>query len=455
MAVDQSASLHVPPIASARGQLSPFAFASSLVSRVLEYAVHDFLSCGISCGSLTLVANSESVVYGESQDVAIAARHPVAVVTILNPESFYARIAASADVGFAEAYIAKDFVVDHPDVLLSIFDILIRNRDRQQLSASRLVVSRVGSFVNRILHSFNANSLAGSQRNIKAHYDISNSLFATFLGKSWMYSSAYFSDGNDNCLDAAQNEKLDMIIRKARLTPDCHVLEVGCGWGEFAIRATLQSGCRVTGITLSTEQLQLARKRASDAGVSDKVSFELLDYRQLPALAQLFDRIISIEMLEAVGHEFLSTYFEVLDAVLKPDGLVVIQVITTPEERYAEYRKSTDFIQKHIFPGGICPSVHAVVNAMTAGSTLHLEHAENIGPHYATTLREWRRRFLQSVEEKKVQAAGFDDYFIRKWIYYFCYCEAGFASRTLGNMQMVLSRAGNVSSLGGPPKLVM
>jgi cyclopropane-fatty-acyl-phospholipid synthase len=455
--IDLPVKKHVDETLAQSGGLfsSPFTLASSIMNRILEYAVHDFLSRGISAGSLTVITRSVSVVYGETLATATAANRPVATITILNSGSFYGRIAASADIGFAEAYIAKDFVVDHSDILVAIFDILILNRDHRQLSASRLLMSRIGAYLNRLLHTFNANSLAGSQRNIQAHYDLSNDLFATFLGKSWMYSSAVFAPENDNSLDTAQNEKLDMIIRKARLTPDCHVLEVGCGWGEFAIRATQQTGCRVTGITLSTEQLALARERAAAAGVSEKVSFELIDYRKLSQMEQTFDRIVSIEMLEAVGHEFLPTYFEALESVLKPDGLAVIQVITTPEERYAEYRSTTDFIQKHIFPGGICPSVEAVISAMSKGSNFYLEHAENIGPHYATTLKEWRRRFLISVDEKKVEAAGFDDYFVRKWIYYFCYCEAGFASRTLGNMQLVFSRAGNVTTLGGAPKLVV
>jgi cyclopropane-fatty-acyl-phospholipid synthase len=174
-----------------------------------------------------------------------------------------------------------------------------------------------------------------------------------------------------------------------------------------------------------------------------------LDYRALPRLGRMFDRIVSIEMIEAVGHEYLGKYFEVLDGVLKLNGIVVLQVITTPEGRYEEYRNSVDFIQKHIFPGGICPSVEALVSAMAKHSRLNLEHAENLGPHYATTLREWRTRFMESVDAGLVAAAGFDDYFVRKWIYYFCYCQAGFATRTLGDMQLVLTRPGNTSALGG------
>jgi cyclopropane-fatty-acyl-phospholipid synthase len=446
-----------PPRAS---PYNPVAYASSLISRSIASAVHAFLSRGIVLGSFTLVQSTDEggvseTVYGEAQAQAIAAGRPAAAVHLVDPSSFYSRVASSADIGFAEAYIAGDFTVEHPDELVSVFRILILNRDNKQLSASNLVLSRLGAYVNTALHALSANSVSGSRRNIQAHYDLSNKLFATFLGDSWTYSCAYFREGSDSCLDSAQNAKLDMIIAKARLGPECHLLEIGCGWGELAIRAAKQSGCRVTGITLSEEQLSLARERVGSAGLSHLVNFELVDYRNLPSIGTKYDRVVSIEMLEAVGHEFLGDFFHALDAVLQPDGLAVIQVITTPEARYAEYRSSADFIQKHIFPGGVCPSLEAVVAAMAKRSTLSLEHAENIGPHYATTLKEWRRRFLCSAKHGDVAAAGFDEFFVRKWVYYFCYCEAGFASRTLGTMQLVLSRAGNVSALGAAPKLVV
>jgi cyclopropane-fatty-acyl-phospholipid synthase len=423
---------------------------------MIERSVHDFLSRSIKSGSLELTSScgdkAVSAVFGEPRDVSSACGRPVATIRLLNPANFYIRVAISADIGFAEAFIAEDFTVDHPDELVAIFQVLIQNRDEKKLSTTGLLISRLGAYMNRAFHVLNANSLTGSLRNIESHYDLSNELFATFLGSSWTYSCGYFEKVEESPnLDTAQAAKLDMIIAKARLTPGCHVLEIGCGWGEFAIRAAKQSGCRVTGITLSSEQLELATKRAATAGLSDRVDFKLVDYRLISRLGRKFDRVISIEMVEAVGHEFLGNYFEVLDSVLKPNGIVVLQVITTPESRYEEYRNSVDFIQKHIFPGGICPSIEALICAMAKHSRLHLEHAENIGPHYATTLREWRRRFLESAEAGLVKAAGFDAYFVRKWIYYFCYCEAGFATRTLGTTQLVLTRAGNVSTLGGPP----
>lgn len=415
-----------------------------------------FLVRAIVLGSLTIDHDSgncnhgacwDTLQLGEHPQHARQANRPVAKLTVHSPLNFYTRLASSADVGFAESYMAGELSVQHPEVLVDIFKILILNRDNNTLSSNRLYLPKVGALLNTICHSFNVNTLTGSARNIHKHYDLSNDLFGTFLGDSWTYSCAYF-DSQGSSLDAAQQAKLDMIIRKARIETDHYVLEIGCGWGEFAIRACKSTGCQVIGITLSREQLALARQRAMEAGVSDRVRFELMDYRELSKFGRVFDRVISIEMLEAVGHEFLPTFFSVVEEITKPCAVVVLQVITTPEERYARYLASVDFIQKHIFPGGICPSFEALVCSLSKGSRFSVEHAENIGPHYAVTLRQWRQRFLSNVGNGKVGLAGFDEIFVRKWTYYFCYCEAGFASRTLGNMQLVLSRPGNVLSLG-------
>jgi len=229
------------------------------------------------------------------------------------------------------------------------------------------------------------------------------------------------------------------MIQKARIRAEDHVLEIGCGWGAFAIQAVRQTGCRVTAITLSTEQLQLAKERVKAAGLEDKISIELVDYRKVEGQ---YDKIVSIEMLEAVGHEFLANFFEVCDSLLKPNGLLVVQVITVPDFRYDKYRKSCDFIQKYIFRGGICPSLSALTNAMKT-SKFTVEQLENIGPHYAKTLRRWRENFIGNKD--KIFSLGFDNVFFRKWIYYFCYCEAGFASRTLGDLQIIFTRPCNAS----------
>lgn len=429
-----------------------------LYARVCEAAVCEFLARGIQRGSLVLQLgpsaggqHPKTLVYGETREAAEEAGRPVATIVLHNAHDFYVRVAAAADIGLAEAFMAGDFDVDNAEQLLSTFLVLILNRDSRALSASRLSLSWIGATLNRLLHRLNSNTLLGSRRNIEAHYDLSNELFATFLGETWTYSCAYFGAPNMT-LDDAQRAKIDMILDKAQLRPDSHLLEIGSGWGELAIRAARRFGCHVTGITLSREQLALARDRARDAGVERLVQFELVDYRVLPERGLEFDRVISVEMLEAVGHEYLPEFFGVLEQVLAPDGLAVVQVIATPEERYEVYRTTTDFVQKHIFPGGLCPSFEAVVHAAAASSALSVEHVQNIGPHYATTLREWRRRFIAAVKSGRVGELGFDDLFVRKWTYYLCYCEAGFATRTLGNLQIVFSRPRNVASLGAAPQ---
>lgn len=426
---------------------------SSCIHTVCKFFVNEFLARGISRGSVTLVfPDSSEIIFGELDNDAREAPRPTARLYIQNPVRFYARVATSADIGFAEAFMAGDFTVEEPEHLTDVFRVLILNRDSENLSPSSLLISRLGACLNTFLHVRNRNTVAGSERNIEAHYDLSNELFATFLGDSWTYSCAYFGAGVKD-LDAAQHAKIDKILDKARITSQCHVLDIGCGWGELAIRAVQRFGCRVTGITLSREQLTLANKRAMAAGVSEHVSFDLVDYRILAERGVKFDRIVSVEMMEAIGHEFLGTYFAAVQQMLHKDGLVVVQVITTPEQRYEEYRRETDFIQKHIFPGGICPSFEAVVGAVAKNCMLVVEEVENIGPHYATTLKEWRRRFMESVEKGDVQKAGFDEVFVRKWIYYFSYCEAGFATRTLGDLQIVLTEGNNTRTLGGPPTL--
>lgn len=414
-----------------------------------KFCVQEFLARGISKGSLTFIhEDGTTTLYGEPIQDAIAADRPHTRITIKNGTSFYARIAATADIGFAEAFMAGDFVVDMPSDLMEVFKVLILNRDANTLSASGLLLSRLGAKANAVLHWLNRNTLSGSARNISAHYDLSNELFGAFLGETWIYSCAHFGEGG-RTLDEAQTAKIEMILRKARLTRECHLLDIGCGWGELAIQAARSYGCRVTGITLSREQLGLAKKRAAAAGVSDRVEFELVDYRVMVGKGRQFDRVVSVEMIEAVGHEFLGEYFEAIDRMVKREGIVVVQAITMPEQRYREYLGTTDFIQKYIFPGGICPSLEAIVGAVGSNSGLCVEEVENIGVHYATTLREWRRRFLERVGDGR--SLGFDEWFVRKWVYYFCYCEAGFATRTLGVLQIVLSRSHNTETLGEAP----
>lgn len=432
------------------------------------------------------VCKVEKTVFGEEPSVAKKAGRPVATFHLKDASSFYARVLTQSDIGFAEAYIAGDLTVTSCEELLNVFRVLILNRDEGngELSTGRMLLTRIGSTLNKGLHLLNRNTLDGSKRNIQAHYDLSNDMFATFLGNSWLYSCALFSHDQEVTLDEAQQRKVDAVLDKSCLQPGMSVLDIGCGWGELAIAVIRRfPTCKVTGITLSEQQFTLARQRAEQAGIRVKklsttttrnptddsesnsgegrnddgdddnwqIDFVMMDYRDLAASGATFDRIVSVEMIEAVGHEFLGTYFASIDTLLNTDGLAVIQAITTPDARYDVYRSTTDFIQKHIFPGGLCPSLNVISNALAAHTQLIVEHVENIGPHYATTLAEWRRRFLQSVDAGTVAKAGFDDIFVRKWLYYLCYCESGFATRTLGVLHIVLTRVNNIAALGGPP----
>lgn len=350
----------------------------------------------------------------------------------IHAPSFYARIVRDGEIGLGESYMLGEW--DTPDIT-SVISLLIANRHK--LENGDLRMARVGRLLNRVRHLLHRNTVAGSRKNIAAHYDLSNDFFKLWLDPTMLYSSAIFEHPGQSLLDA-QLVKMRKLIDAARIKPEHHLLEIGSGWGGFAIEAARRTGCRVTSVTVSQRQLEEAQARAQTAGLSDRIEFKLCDYRHIEGK---YDRIVSIEMLEAVGREYLGTYFSALDRALKPDGLAAIQVITIPDQRYMGYSRSTDWIQKHIFPGGHLPSLGAMLRAMTDHSTLHVESVVNIGPHYAPTLRRWLEAFDSKVDE--IRALGYDEMFIRKWRYYLCYCEAAFAMRALDNLHLVLTRTCN------------
>lgn len=295
----------------------------------------------------------------------------------------------------------------------------------------------------------------GSLKNIHAHYDLSNDLFKSFLDKeTLMYSSAIYDavaapPGHSSglvfrgSLEQAQWRKLDTLLDRAQIKPGQTMLDIGFGWGGLSIHAAKKYGCKVTGITLSVEQMALATERVKKEGLDHLITFEVCDYRTFarrPENRGKFDRVLSCEMIEAVGHEHLGEFYWAVEQVLAPDGVLVMEAITTPESRYETYRRSTDFINTIIFPGSCCPSLHALVDAAYQNSRLTLEHIDNIGLHYAQTLAEWRRRF--NANESLVRKLGFDDVFMRVWNYYLTYCEAGFHSQTENCLILVFSRPG-------------
>ncbi|XP_073121530.1 uncharacterized protein [Henckelia pumila] len=411
-----------------------------------------FLDHFIAAGCLILLEDGGTIFTFEGTRKSSALKVYIRVHT----PQFYWKVATEADLGLADAYINGDFsFVDKHEGLLNLFMIFIANRDfstASKLNNRRgwwtplLFTSAVASAKYFYQHVSRQNTLTQARRNISRHYDLSNELFSLFLDETMTYSCAIFKTQCED-LKIAQRRKISLLIEKAKIRKEHHILEIGSGWGSLAIEAVKRTGCKYTGITLSEQQLQYAELKVKEAGLQDRIKFLLCDYRQLPETNK-YDRIISCEMLEAVGHEFMEDYFKSCESVLAENGLFVLQFISIPDERYDEYRRSSDFIKEYIFPGGCLPSLSRVTSAMAAASRLCVEHLEDIGIHYYQTLRCWRENFLN--KQSQILALGFDEKFIRTWEYYFDYCAAGFKTCTLGNFQIVFSRPGNVAAFGDP-----
>jgi cyclopropane-fatty-acyl-phospholipid synthase len=383
------------------------------------------LLAGIEIGSLELVGPDDVLRrYGDP-------RHPLTARIEVRDPQFYARLLHGASVGLGESYVRGEWVT--PD-LVALIRLLIANRPALRRIGPAGIASTV---VDRLAHLARGNRPGRARRNIVAHYDLSNELYQAFLDPSMTYSAARFEHPGQD-LAAAQRTKLIGIAEKARLGPGVRLLEIGCGWGAFSVLAAREYGCSVTAITLSEAQFTYVRDLVEREGLGERIEVLLTDYRDLDGT---FDRIVSIEMLEAVGHRYLGTYFRQVDRLLAPDGIAVVQVITLPDQRERAYRARPDFIQRAIFPGGHLPSLTSMSRAMTRNSRLVVEHLENIGTHYAETLRHWRERFR--TEEARVRALGFDDTFVRLWEFYLGYCEGAFLSRYLNDLQLVLTRTGN------------
>jgi cyclopropane-fatty-acyl-phospholipid synthase len=278
------------------------------------------------------------------------------------------------------------------------------------------------------------NTRTGSKRNIADHYDLSNDFFAAMLDPTMTYSSGVFLTSTSTLAEASA-EKYDRICRKLLLTPNDHVLEIGTGWGGFALHAAKHYGCQVTTTTISQEQHAFAATRIREALLEDRITLLSDDYRDLHGH---YDKLVSIEMIEAVGEKFLPEYFSKCSELLKPEGMMLLQAITIPDFRYDRYRKSVDFIQRYVFPGGFLPSIGAIGDGISRSTDFRFFHAEDFGSHYARTLFLWRRNFWENID--KVRSLGFDERFIRTWHYYLCYCEAGFRERQIGVSQLLLAK---------------
>ena len=388
---------------------------------------------GIRGGSLTILAEGTRA-FGDPAGELQAA---MAIAT----DRFYARALADGDIGIGESYMDGEWT--SPD-LVPLIRLMLRNLHLVEDSGG--LVRAVNSAVRLVARRLRDNSVSGSRQHIHEHYDLGNEFFRLFLdSKHLMYSCAFFQSPHDT-LEKAQEHKLDQIARKLDLSEDDHLLEIGTGWGGFAVWAATRFGCRVTTTTISEEQYRHARDWVHRAGLDGRVTVLRHDYRLLTGR---FDKIVSIEMFEAVGLNHYDDYFAAVDRLLAPDGVMLLQTITVDDQWLPRYHRSPDWIEKYIFPGGELASVGEVLKSLARTTSLQMYHAENIGAHYARTLHAWRERFHARLDE--VRAFGFDDRFIRMWDLYLAYCEAAFLERHAGDFQLLLVKSGTPRTLFNEP----
>ncbi len=375
-------------------------------------------------GKLTLIEKDETYHFGHGDDLS-------ATITV-NDAHFYGDIAFGGSIGAGEAYMLDYWNADN---LTNVIRLMARNQSVMDTLEDGF--QWLSKPILKALHWLNRNTTHGSRKNIAAHYDLGNDFFALWLDPTMMYSCAVFNEDTPD-LHAASLKKLEVICQKLDLKPSDHVIEVGTGWGGFAIYAAKHYGCKVTTTTISKQQFELAKQRVEAANLQDKITLLLNDYRDLSGK---FDKLVSIEMIEAVGHQFYDTYFAKCASLLKPNGMALIQAITITDQRFEAAKNSVDFIQRYIFPGSNIPSVTAMLANTTKVSDLRLFDFEDIGPHYATTLAAWRDNFFSKIGA--VRALGYSEEFIKMWEFYFCYCEGGFAERVLGNAHLLFVKPEN------------
>lgn len=348
---------------------------------------------------------------------------------MINHPGFYKRILTGGSIAAGEAYV--DGWWDSPD-LTKVVQVLARNLPI--LDKLEAKVGWMTALAEKISHKIRRNNKDNARENISAHYDLGNALYSLFLDSKMLYSCAIYRSEQDDLL-TAQTHKMDRLCRQLDLKPTDHLLEIGTGWGALATHAAKHYGCRVTTTTISKEQYDWAKECVEQQGLGDKITLLLDDYRDLTGQ---YDKVVSVEMVEAVGKEYLTTYIKKCQSLLKPGGLLALQTITITDQRYDSYSRGVDFIQKHIFPGGFLPSVTVLVNEMTKQSDFVVRDIKDIGLDYARTLSDWHKAFNQNTD--KLAQLGYDQRFVRMWRYYFCYCEGGFLERSISTVQLIASR---------------
>ncbi len=381
----------------------------------------------IAEGRLHVHEGAEEFVHGGE-----SAAFPVRASVFVKDPAFWTRIAFGGSIGAAESYIEGEWSADD---LTSVMRIFVRNRDA--LTGMERGVGRLLVPMQRMWHRLRDNTRVGSRDNIAAHYDLGNDFYATFLDPTMMYSAALF-EHDASSLEEAQTAKLERLCRKLDLRSSDHLLEIGTGWGGLALHAAGRHGCRVTTTTISRQQYDYARARVDAAGLGDRVEVLFEDYRELRGR---YDKLVSVEMIEAVGHRWYDKFFRTCSDLLAPDGLMALQAIVIDDRHYDEALESVDFIQRHVFPGSTIPSVGAITSCAARVTDMHLVHHEDLTPHYARTLAMWRERFSSNVD--RVRELGFDERFVRLWEYYLCYCEGGFTERQIGSVQMLYAKPMN------------
>ncbi len=351
-----------------------------------------------------------------------------ATITVNSPR-FYGDLAFGGSIGAGEAWMQRYWDCDD---LVSLVRIMVRNRNLlDNMEGPLTLFSRP---LQKLFHSINRNTRQGAKRNISAHYDLGNGFFSLWLDASMMYSCAIF-EPEDISLAEAQHVRLERVCQRLDLQKGDHLVEIGSGWGALALHAARHYGCKVTTVTISEAQYQLAKQRIEEAGLGGQIDLHLQDYRDLEGQ---YDKLVSLEMIEAIGADQYQTYFTKCSALLKPGGRMLIQAITIEDDRFEEYRKNVDFIQRYIFPGSCLPSVREMRTVITRVSDMEVTRVDDIGLHYATTLNHWRRNFFEKIAH--VRNMGYPDAFIRMWEYYLCYCEGGFLEKSISDVHLIAQK---------------
>lgn len=397
----------------------------SFLRKLARKLIHGQLQ-KLHTGCLVIKEGDDAFVFGEK----LSSDHDLYAELHIQDASAYVDILTGGSIGAAEAYMTGDWTT--PDLTKAV-RVMARNIDLMNAMEGGIASLISGPFL-KFFHRLNQNNEKGSRRNIAAHYDLGNELFELFLDPTMIYSSGIFPTA-DATMEEASLNKLKTICERLHLTADDHVVEIGTGWGGFAVYAAKNYGCKVTTTTISEEQYNLAKERIKENGLEDKITLLKEDYRKLEGT---YDKLVSIEMIEAVGHQFFDTYFEKCASLLKPDGLMLIQAITIEDQRYDRALKNVDFIQRYIFPGSCIPSIQAMLTSTKKHTDLNLVELHDFGAHYSRTLKLWQDAF--NAHDEEISKLGYSEDFKRMWRFYLSYCEGGFAERAIGVSHLVWAK---------------